>query len=145
MRVSNYKLHIDQLTTHRWAIYECSPWMQSKLTQVIIDHRQFDDSIAWIQYLFKPLLNPDGNLSPLQHLTIVLFVHHPLMPHQWDQWSAIDALLEKPEFASLKMAVFKLGYLHLPGDVSKVLSERLPFLEGSGKLVVQIVEVDEDD
>ncbi|KAE9397825.1 hypothetical protein BT96DRAFT_1020492 [Gymnopus androsaceus JB14] len=125
----------------------CNPNLRR--LSLISDDRQFDDSIAWIQYLFEPLLNPDGNLLPLQHLTIVLFdrnpVRDPLVPRQWDQWSTIDALLEKPEFASLQMVVFKLGYLHLPGDVSKVLSERLPFLEGSGKLVVQIVDVDEDD
>ncbi|KAE9408062.1 hypothetical protein BT96DRAFT_1013544 [Gymnopus androsaceus JB14] len=99
---------------------------------------------VWIWVLFSPLL--DGNLFPLQHLTIGLLIRHSqsnlLQPHHWKSWASIDALLAKPEFASLKTVDFKLiaarGY-HIPGGVGKSLSEKLPFLEGSGKLVVHIM------
>ena len=102
--------------------------------------------VPWVEALFKPLLNPDGNLFPLQHLTITLRIN-PLQP-PWDPWAAIDALLGKPEFASLKTVDFRLyppgGFPKIPGSVSKLLIEllieKLPFLEGSGKLVVQIVD-----
>ncbi|KAE9394292.1 hypothetical protein BT96DRAFT_998673 [Gymnopus androsaceus JB14] len=107
--------------------------------------------VPWVEALFKSLLNPDGNLFPLQHLTIALRIN-PLQPHHWDPWAAIDALLGKPEFASLKTVDFRLypvpeswtsgGFPKIPGSVSKLLIDKLPFLEGSGKLVVQIGSLD---
>ncbi|KAE9397853.1 hypothetical protein BT96DRAFT_995413 [Gymnopus androsaceus JB14] len=107
--------------------------------------------VPWIQALFEPLLNLDGNLCPLQRLAIGLVIGHPqsnsLQPHQWYPWAAVDMLLGKPEFASLKTVELKLarGILEEVPGISKVLSERLPLLEGLGKLVVQIADVDVDD
>ncbi|KAE9397890.1 hypothetical protein BT96DRAFT_995451 [Gymnopus androsaceus JB14] len=101
---------------------------------------------TWIQSLFKPLLNPDGNPFPLQHLTLSLpiRIRPPRSdPHYWDQWTAIDVLLGKPEFALLETVDFKLsaplGFPEIPDGARQLLREKLPFLETSGKLRVQIV------
>ncbi|KAE9408641.1 hypothetical protein BT96DRAFT_913787 [Gymnopus androsaceus JB14] len=103
-----------------------------------------DSPVSWIQSLFKPLLISEGNVLPLQHLTISLNIMHsdPLDPRHWDPWSAIDTLLGMPEFAWLETVDFKLApfpnWPEVPDGVRKLLSEKLPFLEGSGKLVVRI-------
>ncbi|KAE9397831.1 hypothetical protein BT96DRAFT_921162 [Gymnopus androsaceus JB14] len=80
--------------------------------------------------------NPEINLL-FQHLTIGLRVTDTLTPRHWNQWSAFDTLLGKPAFASLDTVDFNLapypGYLKIPDGASKLLSEKLPFLEGSGE------------
>lgn len=101
---------------------------------------------AIIQALFEPLLNPNGNTFPLQHLTISLaFVEDddPLQTHHWDEWPVIDALLEKPEFASLGTVNFQVRRINacdsvIPSGVRELLIGKLPFLKGSGKLVVEL-------
>ncbi|KAE9397852.1 hypothetical protein BT96DRAFT_1020512 [Gymnopus androsaceus JB14] len=99
-------------------------------------------TVTWIQSLFKPLLNSHGHLFPLQHLTISLGTKSSnlLQPHQWEPWAEIDALLQKPEFALLETVDFKLRSVtrETPDDARQLLRGNLPFLEGSGKLVVQI-------
>ncbi|KAE9398593.1 hypothetical protein BT96DRAFT_994656 [Gymnopus androsaceus JB14] len=104
---------------------------------------------TWIQSLFKPLLNPDGNPSHLQHLTISLPIRirplqsDPLSLHHWEPWTAIDVLLGKPEFALLETVDFKLnaplGFPEIPNGARQLLRGKLPFLETSGKLRVQMV------
>jgi len=95
------------------------------------------------QYSIEPLPNSEGNIFPLQHLTINFTLYlstDPLNSCHWNRWAAFDTLLGKPEFASLETVELKLasnqGY-RISNDVCKRLSEKLPSLEGSGKLVVR--------
>ncbi|KAE9397822.1 hypothetical protein BT96DRAFT_976721 [Gymnopus androsaceus JB14] len=93
--------------------------------------------IRFLSALFGPLLDKDEKL-PLQRLRIVLFPSHNvrLDSHDWASWSAIDALLEKLEFAS-ETVEFTTSCVR----VKELLVGKLPLLERSEKLVVQI----EDD
>ncbi|KAE9400859.1 hypothetical protein BT96DRAFT_992584 [Gymnopus androsaceus JB14] len=97
-----------------------------------------DHPVQWIDTLLKPLLSLEGNLSPLQHLTISLYLENTLDSHYFNKWSALDTLLGKPEFASLETVEFKLApapkYPSVPDGASKLLGGNLPFLERSGKL-----------
>ncbi|KAE9388015.1 hypothetical protein BT96DRAFT_450018 [Gymnopus androsaceus JB14] len=80
----------------------------------LIHLSQFNRSghpIQWtrILVLFEPLLNSEGNISPLEHLTnYLLRLTGTLNPHYWNQWSAFDTLLGKPKFASLETVDFEL-------------------------------------
>lgn len=102
---------------------------------------QMDSStpVPIIQSLFRPLLKQDGNEFPLQRLTIdltILMRSNPLQIDHWDEWTAIDTLLLRPEFAPLKTVGFKLGPLAPYKGVVEFFSGKLPFLVGAGKLVV---------
>ncbi|KAE9397850.1 hypothetical protein BT96DRAFT_995409 [Gymnopus androsaceus JB14] len=113
----------------------------------LLNLRRKDHSIFWIKALFEPLLNSKGNIPPLQHLTIGLCFTDTWESHRWLLWVVIDRLFEelseKPEFVSFETVHFKLGTAQgIPGGVSKLLRDYLPFLEESGKLVVEMVEDD---
>lgn len=101
-----------------------------------------------IQALLNSLLNninQDGSrrVATLQHLTVDLLLITGA--HDWNHWSVIDALLEKPEFALLETVVFKLfGNYNLPNfrgsflDDKELLAKELAVLGRSGRLTVQI-------
>jgi len=101
-----------------------------------------------IQALLNSLLNninQDGSrrVATLQHLTVDLLLITGA--HDWNPWSVIDALLEKPEFALLETVVFKLfGNYNLPNfrgsflDDKELLAKELAVLGRSGRLTVQI-------
>lgn len=62
----------------------------------------------------------------------------------WDQWADIDVLFQKPEFALLETVEFNVSHIwhedtRALSGVGELLGSKLPFLEGSGKLVVHIL------
>lgn len=98
-----------------------------------------------IMSLFEPLLNPNGNSAPLQHLTINIARAAGLSIHNIDpnlQWGAFDMLLGKPEFSLLrtvKIAVICEIKISDKDSVKEAFRRTLAYLEGSGKLEVEEV------
>ncbi|KAE9398597.1 hypothetical protein BT96DRAFT_1105795 [Gymnopus androsaceus JB14] len=107
-------------------------------------------SVSWtpvsmIQALFWSFLNQQGRHLSLQRLIMSIRIHvDALKKAGWEQWSAIDGLLQKPEFALLETVDFKLkahlGSPKIPDGVRQLLRGKLPFLETLGRLTVQIVD-----
>ncbi|KAE9391343.1 hypothetical protein BT96DRAFT_1001460 [Gymnopus androsaceus JB14] len=104
-------------------------------------------AVFMIQALLKPLLNQDvGSRCSLQHLTLDLHLVYSALENRllWGQWSAIDAMFERPEFALLEKVDFRLFNVNLdeyPAGITAIrelISGNLTFLERSGKLSVQI-------
>lgn len=100
-----------------------------------LEQSKFFTPVPSVKAIFEPLLS---NHCPLQHLTIDLTVSHyindPTILH-WNQWTAIDTLLAKPMFSSLKSVVFNVKSLDQT-ETAKLLGNSLPFLKGSGKLLI---------
>ncbi|KAE9404593.1 hypothetical protein BT96DRAFT_1016183 [Gymnopus androsaceus JB14] len=72
-----------------------------------------DSPAFWMQALFKPLPNSEGNIFPLQHLTINFTLYlstDPLNSCHWNRWAAFDTLLGKPEFASLETVELEASF-----------------------------------
>lgn len=102
------------------------------------------NAVPVILALLRPLLDKNEKL-PLQQMRIVLSQsrYDPSISHDWDSWSAIDALFEKPEFASLETLEFDLFVSKetTPSvlscvQIKELLVENLPLSKKSGKLVV---------
>lgn len=98
-----------------------------------------------LEALLRPLLSQDGKQSPLQRLTIDLYVHHrrPLDSNLWDPWMSFDVLLQRPEYTMLELVHFRLlppAFGNLTSGAVELLCGKLPFLQGSGKLVMEIVD-----
>lgn len=97
--------------------------------------------VPMIRTIFEPLLNPDGNKLPLQHLTLGLVIDliSPLETRHWEPWTEVDGLLMKPEFAVLEDVDVTLskqsGGSELNG-VDALLAGILQSLAGEGKLKV---------
>ncbi|KAE9402565.1 hypothetical protein BT96DRAFT_918090 [Gymnopus androsaceus JB14] len=92
--------------------------------------------IPWIHSLFQPFLDSDRNICSLRHLTVELYTNPQAIP-QLDQWALFDALLEKPQFSSLEVVnIMIVGMAIMPSSVTESLSEKLLFLNQSGKLKV---------
>ncbi|KAE9388009.1 hypothetical protein BT96DRAFT_1004582 [Gymnopus androsaceus JB14] len=105
-----------------------------------------------IQALFGRFNNQDSKF-PIRHLTIVLRPQHiePSETRHWDQWAAIDVLLQKPKFARLETVHFQLfqplktikiggrSVGPITSDILELLRKNLPCLQKSGKLTVEMV------
>ncbi|KAE9391075.1 hypothetical protein BT96DRAFT_1024271 [Gymnopus androsaceus JB14] len=110
---------------------------------IMVDHTESNAPAPWLQSLFEPLLNSDRRRHPLQCLKIRLIcVGHAdvLGTPQLDQWTAFDAVLKNPEFASLEKVLLNIAIFvgSIPNDATQLLSGKLPFLKNSGKLKVNI-------
>ncbi|KAE9397891.1 hypothetical protein BT96DRAFT_995452 [Gymnopus androsaceus JB14] len=102
--------------------------------------------VPMIQAFFRPFLNQEGRHLSLQHLIITIRVHvDALKKAGWEQWSAIDGLLQKPEFALLETVDFKLkahlGFPKIPDGVRQLLRGKLPFLETLGRLTDSLLSL----
>ena len=63
------------------------------------------------------------------------------LPSEWDSWSAIDTLLQKSEFALIETVDIKIFRGRAdPVPVVGLLTEQLPLLDMSGKLIVRIMD-----
>jgi len=95
--------------------------------------------VLWIQSLLESFLGYAQISCPLQQLTVKLYVDSldPLQTPQWDQWGPFDALLEKPQFASLRMVyIMVVARDPTASGVVKLLSGKLLYLKRSEKLSV---------
>lgn len=99
------------------------------------EHDHKFDPVRWIEALFEPLLNSEGNIVPLQHLNIGVLSETLLLTG----WSRFDALLEKPEFASIETVDFKVSK-----TLGRALRKMLLSLDASGKLTVREVNWDKE-
>lgn len=83
-------------------------------------------------------------MYPLRRLTIDLTIEHSdaLETDQWDHWTALDALLSRPEFAALERVNIILQVVAVMNEVldgvKELLSEKLLRLDWSGKLRILI-------
>lgn len=98
------------------------------------------DLVAVVQGIFGPLLNEEGKTFPLQHLIIMagpVFFH---TMNSLDPWIAIDALAQRPEFGLLETVQFDwvLDDTTVLHGFERSFRRHLPFLQGTGKLVVNV-------
>ncbi|KAE9395716.1 hypothetical protein BT96DRAFT_922653, partial [Gymnopus androsaceus JB14] len=99
--------------------------------------------VPCIEALFEPLLNADKTRFPLRKLgvNVGLAVRNVVDPTLWDKWAAFDTLLEKPEFSLLETVHIRLTAVFsysIPSGIEESFRRTLSYLEGSGKLSVQV-------
>lgn len=81
----------------------------------------------------------NGSIFPLQYLTIDLTIHSDYVG-PWAQWAAMDKLFEEQKFPLLERVIFNLsesGGSGIGANAVELLIPQLPFLHGSGKLMVR--------
>lgn len=128
--VANHLIHLGH-----------SPNLNTLLLAVI---QQPDSSpVLWIQSLFSPLLDRDKNRYSLLRLTIILYVFDDaLETGQWDHWTMVDSLFERPEFSPLEMVEIvitgKSEIARRSSAIVELLSRNLTFLKRSGKVKVRV-------
>ncbi|KAE9392882.1 hypothetical protein BT96DRAFT_924449 [Gymnopus androsaceus JB14] len=92
-----------------------------------------DTPVPWIQSLFTPLLDLDSRDNTISLRRLIIDLNQPHT--QWNnEWALLDALLAKSEFVQLETVQFNLLASYYVSWES--LKEKLPLLDGSGKLKV---------
>ncbi|KAE9397851.1 hypothetical protein BT96DRAFT_995410 [Gymnopus androsaceus JB14] len=141
--------NLEELHLTRWlpddlnGLHEYTPNLR------ILHLDNLHQSVSWtpvpmIHALFRPFLNQKGKRLSLQRLIITMVLMDPPLSANslktWEQWTAIDALLQKPEFASIEMVDFRLSAIprspEVPDGVRHLLRGKLPYLETSRKMIV---------
>ncbi|KAJ3729618.1 hypothetical protein C8R42DRAFT_171518 [Lentinula raphanica] len=99
--------------------------------------------VPWILSFFRPSQETKRETSSLRQLTISLFIDDVDIhgTHQWDAaWTAVDVLFTEHQFMSLETVKIELlGQLLLVlREIKDILIGKMPILNGTGKLEVEI-------
>lgn len=103
-----------------------------------LEQSKYYTPVPSVEAILDSFPSSKQNHCPLQHLIIDLTISHYLNDPtilQWDHWTAIDKLLAKPMFSSLRTVVFNIDSLDQT-EAAKFLGNKLPFLKESGKLLI---------